>query len=181
MNRGVVDGVVEERADDVVAGLVDGHLGGVLDQVRHTAMHLLSELGQPPHVLRLRAGEVSVELEWEVAPVPAAPPAAATGQSPAAVRPSDDPATPPRDAAPAHYIDAPTVGVFYRAPEPGAPPFVNPGDLVSAGQQVGIVEAMKLMIPVHADRPGRVTAVLKENGESVEYGEHLFAIAPDEG
>jgi acetyl-CoA carboxylase biotin carboxyl carrier protein len=101
-------------------------------------------------------------------PVPAPEPARETGQ------PDDTEA----DAA---YLSAPAVGVFYRAPEPGAEPFVAEGDTVSAGQQVAIVEAMKLMIPVEADQPGRIAKVLKDNGEPVEYGERLFLLDQQPG
>lgn len=76
-------------------------------------------------------------------------------------------------------ITAPTVGVFYRAPEPGAVPFVATGDLIMSGQQVGIVEAMKLMIPVHADRGGRVVEVRCADATAVEFGAPLFAVAVD--
>jgi len=76
-------------------------------------------------------------------------------------------------------ITAPAVGVFYAAPEPGAAPFVRAGDVVIVGQQVAIVETMKLMIPVEADRVGRVAEVLKQNGEAVEYAEPLFTLAPE--
>jgi len=75
-------------------------------------------------------------------------------------------------------VIAPTVGVFYRAPSPGAAPFVEEGDTVAAGTQVGIVEAMKLMVPVEADRAGRVSKVLKSDGDPVEYGEPLIRLAP---
>ncbi|PEH79785.1 acetyl-CoA carboxylase biotin carboxyl carrier protein subunit [Nocardia sp. FDAARGOS_372] len=71
---------------------------------------------------------------------------------------------------------AETVGVFYRAPEPGADPFVAEGDPVRAGQQVGIVEAMKLMIPVVATREGRVAEFLVDNGDAVEYGAPLLVL-----
>ena len=59
--------------------------------------------------------------------------------------------------APGVAVLASTVGVFYCAPQPGAPPFVEEGDLVARGDQVGILEVMKLMIPVEADCAGRVT------------------------
>jgi len=71
------------------------------------------------------------------------------------------------------------VGVFYRAPQPGAAPFVTEGDYITLGQQVAIIEAMKLMIPVEADRTGRITSVLVPDGESVEYGQPLFAVDQD--
>ncbi|MCL9758707.1 hypothetical protein MXD95_005465 [Frankia sp. AiPa1] len=68
--------------------------------------------------------------------------------------------------------------MFYRAPEPGKPPFVTEGDLVRAGQQVGIVEAMKLMIPIEAERPGRVVRVLVEDASAIEHDQPLFLLAP---
>jgi acetyl-CoA carboxylase biotin carboxyl carrier protein len=79
------------------------------------------------------------------------------------------------------YLRSPAVGVFYQAREPGAEPFAPVGTEVRPKQQIGIIEAMKLMIPVEADRGGRITAVLKGNGEPVEYDEPLFAIAPAGG
>ena len=70
------------------------------------------------------------------------------------------------------------VGTFYRAPEPGAAPFVTVGDLVRPGQVVGIVEAMKLMNEVTAERAGRVTEVLVDDGRPVEYDQPLVALDP---
>jgi acetyl-CoA carboxylase biotin carboxyl carrier protein len=67
--------------------------------------------------------------------------------------------------------------VFYRAPSPGAPAFVNEGDEIGSGQQIAIIEAMKLMLPVEADKAGRVAEVLVEDGEAVEYGTPLFRLA----
>lgn len=74
-------------------------------------------------------------------------------------------------------VCSPSVGTFYRAPEPGAPPFVAEGDPVQPGQQIAIVEAMKLMLPVEATRAGRVIRILKSDGEPVEYGEPLLELA----
>ncbi|MBM0277884.1 acetyl-CoA carboxylase biotin carboxyl carrier protein, partial [Micromonospora tarensis] len=67
---------------------------------------------------------------------------------------------------------------FYRAPEPGAPPFVAVGDLVRPGQPIAIVEAMKLMNEVTAERAGRVVAVLVEDGQPVEYDQPLVELDP---
>lgn len=95
---------------------------------------------------------------------------------------SPEPASPTADTAPEPLRDntftlvAETVGVFYRSPEPGADPFVTEGDPVRVGQQVGIVEAMKLMIPVVATREGRVAGFLVDNGEAVEYGAALMVL-----
>jgi len=128
---------------------------------------LLAEMDNQPRVLRIRAGEVHVELEWPTSTVQvqALP-------VPQKEKEKQEPAVP----EPAGLFDlcAPTVGTFYVAPEPGAAPFVREGDQVRAGQQVGIVEAMKLMIPIEAERDGQVIAVLAANGKPVEYGDRLF-------
>jgi acetyl-CoA carboxylase biotin carboxyl carrier protein len=76
----------------------------------------------------------------------------------------------------AHIIKSPMVGTFYLSAEPGVDPFVQIGDQVSAGQTLCIVEAMKLMNEITADVDGEIVAVLQENGQPVEYGQHLFAI-----
>lgn len=154
-----------------------GQVGEVLEQVRGEAIRLLEEVPQP-RALRVQAGGVSVDVEWAHAGQ-SAQPVAPAGNEPA------EPAEPAETAAQAAepdgpHVTAPAVGVFYRAPEPGADPFVAEGDTISAGQQVAIVEAMKLMIPVEAEQPGRIVAVLKDNGEPVEYGERLFALEPED-
>jgi acetyl-CoA carboxylase biotin carboxyl carrier protein len=79
-----------------------------------------------------------------------------------------------------HPILAPLVGTFYRASQPGAKPFVEEGDTVDAGQVVGIVEAMKLMNQVHADRGGRVVEISAGDGEWVEFEQALMFLDPDE-
>jgi len=73
-------------------------------------------------------------------------------------------------------VPSPMVGTVYRSPEPGAPPFVEVGDSVTAGQTILIVEAMKHMNEVTAPKAGRVVAVLVEDGQPVEYGEPLMIV-----
>jgi acetyl-CoA carboxylase biotin carboxyl carrier protein len=73
-------------------------------------------------------------------------------------------------------INSPMVGVFYTAPSPGEPPFVGPGDTISVGQTVCIVEAMKLMNEVTAKEPVKILRVLVENGEPVEFDQPLFLV-----
>ena len=73
------------------------------------------------------------------------------------------------------------VGTFYRAPSPGAPPFVDVGDAVGAGQTLCILEAMKLMNEVKADREGIVRAIHVENAQPVEFGQLLFELEPIAG
>jgi len=75
-----------------------------------------------------------------------------------------------------HVIKSPLVGTFYRSPSPGAPPFVEVGDLVSPGQVLCIIEALKVMNEIESDVRGRVEKILVENGETVEYGQPLFLI-----
>ena len=73
-------------------------------------------------------------------------------------------------------VESPSVGLFWRSPAPGAPPFVEAGTQVAAGDTLAIVEVMKLMNHVVAAAPGTVQAVLAENGARVEYGQPLFTI-----
>jgi acetyl-CoA carboxylase biotin carboxyl carrier protein len=155
-------------------------LAEVLEQVRTHALRLLHDVPRPPRSLRVRAGDVAVDVEWDGAQ-PAAPAATAVATPPVDGSPAEE--RPSGDGAPAAdaYVVAPSVGVFHRSPEPGAPPFVEEGQTVEAGQQVGIVEVMKQMLPVEADRAGRIAAVLKRDGESVEFAERLFALEPVEG
>lgn len=170
MSRAAADPLPMAPADEV-----DRVLGALS---RH-AMALRSQPA-PPTGVRISAYGVTLELSWpDYAPpllgsvAPQAEPAAAGPGAPHAA--SD--AAPPR-----HQVCSHTVGVFYRAPEPGAEPFVSEGDLVVAGQQIGIVEAMKLMIPVEADRSGRVLELLVANGAPVEHGQPLLLLGPpDDG
>jgi acetyl-CoA carboxylase biotin carboxyl carrier protein len=73
-------------------------------------------------------------------------------------------------------VEAATVGTFWVAPAPGADPFVQCGDTVEVGQQLAIVEVMKLMTEVVADQAGTIDAVLAENGQGVEAGQPLFRV-----
>jgi acetyl-CoA carboxylase biotin carboxyl carrier protein len=90
-------------------------------------------------------------------------------------------APPAGDAAPANgmRIESPSVGLFWRAPSPGAPPFVEVGGRVSAGDTVAIVEVMKLMNHVASPVDGVVTAILVENGDSVEFGQPIVVVDPE--
>jgi len=74
------------------------------------------------------------------------------------------------------YITSPIVGTFYRASNPNATPYVEIGDRVKAGQVMCLIEAMKLMNEIVADKPGEVVGILPKNGQPVEYGEKLFAL-----
>ena len=100
-----------------------------------------------------------------VAPVVAAAPAAAPVVAEAAA-----------PAVAGHVLKSPMVGTYYRAPTPGAKPFVEVGQSVNEGDTVCIIEAMKLLNEIEADRAGVIKAILVENGQPVEYGHSLMVI-----
>ncbi|MEZ5679984.1 MAG: acetyl-CoA carboxylase biotin carboxyl carrier protein [Erythrobacter sp.] len=107
------------------------------------------------------------------APMPMAASAPAAAPAPAAPAPTVD-ATPAADVAGA--IKSPMVGTVYLAPEPGAADFVKVGDSVKEGQTLVIVEAMKVMNPISADKSGTVKAILVENAQPVEFDQPLVII-----
>jgi acetyl-CoA carboxylase biotin carboxyl carrier protein len=76
-----------------------------------------------------------------------------------------------------YVITAPMIGTYYNAPSPGEPTFVRVGDVVEVGQVVGIIEAMKIMNEIVADRAGTVTDILVANAQPVEYGSPLIRLA----
>ncbi len=103
------------------------------------------------------------------APVMLAAPAAAVAAAPAAAPAA---AARPND----HVVTSPMVGTFYSAQTPGAKAFVDIGDEVKVGQVLCIVEAMKMMNQIEADKAGRITSIMVQNGEPVEFGQPLFVI-----
>jgi acetyl-CoA carboxylase biotin carboxyl carrier protein len=86
------------------------------------------------------------------------------------------PAAPAAAAPQGHVVTSPMVGTFYRAPSPGADPFVQVGDTVKEGQTICIIEAMKLLNEIESDLAGVIKEILVENGQAVEYGQPLFVI-----
>ena len=75
-----------------------------------------------------------------------------------------------------HVVKSPMVGTFYRSASPGAKPFVEVGDSIKAGETICIIEAMKILNEIEADKSGTVSRILCENGQAVEYGQPLFEI-----
>jgi len=100
--------------------------------------------------------------------------AAGAGMPAAAPAAAPAPAAPPEPKG--HQLKSPMVGTFYRAPSPGAPPFIEVGQQVTKGQTLCIIEAMKLLNEIESDVSGTVKAILVENGQPVEYGQPLFLI-----
>ncbi len=118
-------------------------------------------------------GAAPVQYVQTVAAAPAAAPAPAAA-APAAPAIANAPAA---EAAPTgHVVKSPMVGTFYRASSPGAPAFVEVGSKVSEGDTVCIIEAMKILNEIEADKSGTITQILGENGQAVEYGQPLFII-----
>jgi acetyl-CoA carboxylase biotin carboxyl carrier protein len=105
----------------------------------------------------------------------AAPAAAAPTAASAAALPAGEPAVPAQPEG--HLLKSPMVGTFYRSPSPGAKAFVEVGQSVTEGETVCIIEAMKLLNEIEADRSGVIKAILVENGQPVEYGHPLMVIA----
>ena len=156
------------RGDDTLVG------GGV-DQSRAERIRELVRIVQESGVAELSVEEAGMRVsvrrtEDRPETALAAPAALVPGELEAA------PVEPPSDGV--VRVEAPMVGTFYRAPQPGAPPFVQEGDTVAAGQTLCILEAMKLMNEVKADIEATVRSVHVENGQAVEFGQLLFELEP---
>jgi oxaloacetate decarboxylase (Na+ extruding) subunit alpha len=152
-------------------------VGGSVDQARADRIREIVRIVQESGV-----GEISIEEggmrvsvrrreDTETA-------AAALAPAPSEPTPDDvaPPLPPPSDGV--VRVEAPMVGTFYRAPQPGAPPFVEEGAPVAAGQTLCILEAMKLMNEIKADIDGTVRSIHVENGQAVEFGQLLFELEP---
>jgi acetyl-CoA carboxylase biotin carboxyl carrier protein len=110
---------------------------------------------------------------------PVREPTAAPAPEPAPASPQPPPKAKPPSEPGLSEVPSPLLGVFYRAPKPGEPPFVQPGSRVEPGTVIGIIEVMKLMNSVRAGVKGEVVEILAENGALVEYGEILLRVRPE--
>ena len=127
--------------------------------------------------IEIHEGEESVRISRGSTAV-VAPMAAPVAVAPAA--PATAPATAPTATAEpeiqGHAVRSPMVGTFYSAPSPEASAFVKEGDTVSAGQTLCIIEAMKILNQIESDKAGKITKILVENGQPVEFDQPLFII-----
>ena len=105
----------------------------------------------------------------------AAPPGAGAAPPAAAEAAAGDGAA-PKPKPSEHVITAPMVGTFYASPSPGAKAFVEIGDEIKVGQVLCIIEAMKMMNQIEADKAGRLASVMARNGDPVEFGQPLFVV-----
>ncbi|AMX01542.1 acetyl-CoA carboxylase biotin carboxyl carrier protein [Microbulbifer thermotolerans] len=136
-----------------------------------------SDIGE----LEIKEGEESVRISRGVSGAPQAAPVYAAPAAPAAApAPTPAPAAAEtQEEAPAitgHVVKSPMVGTFYAAPSPGAEPFVKVGQQVKVGDVICIVEAMKMMNQIEADKAGTIEAILVENGQPVEFDQPLVTI-----
>ncbi|MGD8311583.1 MAG: acetyl-CoA carboxylase biotin carboxyl carrier protein [Gammaproteobacteria bacterium] len=135
--------------------------------------------------IEIHEGEESVRISRSPQGHPApvmyhAPPAMAMTAPPAAAAPAapEVAAVAAEEAIPdGHVVASPMVGTFYEAPSPGAKPFVEVGQEVGVGDTLCIIEAMKMLNQIEADKAGRIAARLIENGQPVEFGQSLFVIS----
>ncbi len=118
--------------------------------------------------LKLETGDLKVHLRRSGAPVREAVPAPVVAPAPAPVAAPADPSL--------TEVPSPLLGIFYRAPKPGEPPFIEPGQTVEADTIIGIVEVMKLMNIVRAGVRGELVEFVAQNAALVEYGETLIRV-----
>ena len=143
-----------------------------------TLIDLVSESNISELEITETEGKVRIVKGGVAAPVQyvqtmAAPAAAAPVAGPAVAA---EPAAAVAPAATGHVVKSPMVGTFYRSSSPGAAAFVEIGSQVKEGDTVCIIEAMKILNEIEADKSGTVTQILGENGQAVEYGQPLFTI-----
>lgn len=129
------------------------------------------EITEAEGKVRIVKSEGAVVQQFVAAPMQAAVQAAPVAAAPAVAAQAAAPA-----AAEGHVVKSPMVGTFYRASSPGAKPFVDVGSQIKEGETICIVEAMKILNEIEADKSGTVVRVLGENGQAVEYGQPLFVI-----
>jgi acetyl-CoA carboxylase biotin carboxyl carrier protein len=124
--------------------------------------------------IEIHEGEESVRISRNAVATAAAPVAIAAAPVAAAAPTAE--AAPAEEKIEGHVLNSPMVGSFYRAPSPGAASFVDVGSKVSVGDTLCIIEAMKLLNQIEADKGGTIKAILVENGQPVEYNQPLFII-----
>jgi oxaloacetate decarboxylase alpha subunit len=148
-------------------------LAGDVDALRGERIRELVRIVQESGVGEIEIEDAGMRVSVRRADEPGAVPAPAAGG--VAVAPAVDEITVTAETV---RVESPMPGVFYRAPQPGAPPFVEVGDVVAAGQTLCVVEAMKLFNELTADLDGRVRAIHADNGQPVEFGTLLFELDP---
>jgi acetyl-CoA carboxylase biotin carboxyl carrier protein len=151
---------IDSQQEQQVAATTDVLIGHVRELIALMSRGGISELD-------LSTGDVSIRLRGQNGTVQTV-----SGSAPVAISQQHSVIAEPAG----HVISAPMIGTFYSCPAPGEAPFVQVGDAVEVGQVIGIIEAMKIMNEIIADRSGIVTEILVENAQAVEYGSPLVRL-----
>ncbi len=138
-----------------------------------TLIDLVSESNVSELEITEAEGKIRI-VKSSAAPLVMQQPAVAMVAAPAAVAAA--PVVPVAEAPTGHAVKSPMVGTFYRSASPGAKPFIEVGSVVKEGETICIIEAMKILNEIEADKSGTITRILCENGQAVEYGQPLFMI-----
>jgi acetyl-CoA carboxylase biotin carboxyl carrier protein len=141
-----------------------------------TLIDLVSESNVSELEITEAEGKVRIVKAVGAAPMVMQAPAMAAPVAALAPQPAPVAAAPAPAEAVGHAIKSPMVGTFYRSASPGAKAFVEVGSIVKEGETICIIEAMKILNEIEADKSGTVVAILCENGQAVEYGQSLFTI-----
>jgi acetyl-CoA carboxylase biotin carboxyl carrier protein len=154
----LIDLVSESNISELEITEADGKVRIVKADPAAAAMAATAGMAAPSPVLQMAPAQLAPVAAQPVA----APQAAAAPEAPAAIT--------------GHVVKSPMVGTLYRASTPGGKPFADVGQAVKEGETICIIEAMKIMNEIEADKTGTITQVLCENGQAVEYGQPLFVI-----
>ncbi len=138
-----------------------------------TLIDLVSESNVSELEITEAEGKVRI-VKASGAPLVMQQPTVAMVAAPAAVAAA--PVVPVAEAPTGHAVKSPMVGTFFRSASPGAKPFIEVGSVVKEGETICIIEAMKILNEIEADKSGTITRILCENGQAVEYGQPLFMI-----
>ena len=149
---------------------------GLLKAVAEEASALASKVKGSMRRLSVEAGAYRVEIEWQEVAIGVSPVVPSGAPMAVGASMTGDGAVAPMEEEGGHAITSPLVGTFYRSPEPGADAFVTEGGPIEAGQDVAIVEAMKIMNRIQSDVTGTVRKILVNDGEIVEFGQKLIIV-----
>ncbi len=140
----------------------------LIDLVSESNVSELEITGAEGKVRIVKGGSAPAQAQAQYAAAPAPLLAPVAAAAPAAAV--------PEPVAEGHAVKSPMVGTFYRSASPGAKAFVEVGSVVREGDTICIIEAMKILNEIEADKSGTVTKIMSENGQAVEYGQPLFII-----
>src|SRR5262249_42821717 len=134
------------------------------------------EIKEGEEGVRISRAPPGTPITQQYVPVPPLPMSAGPMSPSDAAAAAAPPAPAPKPKSNEHVVTAPMLRTYYAAPSPGAKAFVNIGDEVKTGQVLCIIEAMKMMNQIESDKTGKITSIMANNGDPVEFGQPLFVI-----